>query len=77
MFDFIKTKLTKKIVKDKTSLEGCKHDPIGDDSTLVLGGIHTMVYPKEYQYVCRNCGKTFKYIEKDGNLVRTPGHDKG
>ena len=73
MFDFIKTKIGK--VKNKNSdLSECNHDPVGDDSTLILGGICTMVYPKEYQYVCRNCGKNFKYIEKDGSLIRIPGH---
>lgn len=68
MFDFIKAKISKE--RDKKMI-GCVHDPISDDSTLIQGSISSMVYPKEYQFVCRNCGKNFKYIQnKNGDFER-------
>lgn len=48
---------------DKINNKECNHDPNSDNSSLKLLPRRVMVQPAQYDMVCQNCNKGFKFIK--------------
>lgn len=51
----------------------CEHDPNREDNSLVLGSKRNMVYPEEFVFLCKHCGRTFVFNRIEGKYIKV-GH---
>ena len=51
----------------------CCHDPNLENNSLKQGPKRAMVYPEEFVFICKYCGRTFVFNRTDGKYVKT-GH---
>ena len=83
MLDFIqaiknrKNKRADKIIDayDNKMMDLCEccHDPNKENNSLKQGPKRAMVYPEEFVFICKYCGRTFVFNREDGKYIKA-GH---
>lgn len=87
MLDFIraiknrKNKRADKIIdaynREMMDLCECCHDPNQENNSLIEGPRRTMVYPEEFVFLCKFCGRSFVFNREDGKYIKTGHKSKG
>ena len=83
MLDFVrairnrKNKRADKIIdaynNEMMDLCECCHDPNLENNSLKQGPKRNMVYPEEFVFICKYCGRTFVFNREDGKYIKV-GH---
>lgn len=48
----------------------CCHDPNQENNSLKQGSKRAMVYPEEFVFICKYCGRTFVFNREDGKYIK-------
>ena len=80
MLDFVrairnrKNKRADKIIdaynNEMMDLCECCHDPNLENNSLKQGPKRAMVYPEEFVFICKYCGRTFVFNREDGKYIK-------